>query len=182
MSGRHLVQCRISVTQNERQAMGVLYTAWPVDQQMTEWLDELDIEAPKAASRFPSKVETRNALGALRDLRIKYTDNGPGARWSAFIDCADDDTLWTVLHAEPKDGNDDVTEIHFEKGEPALILALLRDLSSVTGPIVLIADTGDAPVVVHRSIPFAESVRHLSDLEDEPSNWQRLIGCAPGAL
>ncbi|MDQ0610651.1 hypothetical protein QFZ83_004822 [Variovorax sp. W1I1] len=161
--------------------MGILYTVWPLDSDMKEWLRSQDIAFPDASSRWPTREEVVKTLRALRGFRIRYTENGPGKRWDADITEGQDGEWWTLLHAEPKGDADLTTEISFEKGESALIIAILRDLSAATGPLVLMADVGGPPLVVSQRYSFAALVQELSAPEEDEVRWRRLLENAPGA-
>jgi len=161
--------------------MGVLYTVWPLDSQMKEWLTSEGIEFPEAPSRWPTKAEVRNVLGSLSGFNVRYTDNGPNARWDATIESPEVETLWTLLHADPEDTSDSSTHVGFEKGEPALIIAILRDLSSSTGPLALMADVGGPPLVVSWKYSFQSLVDSFYTLDQESNVWKQLILVAPGA-
>lgn len=161
--------------------MGVLYIVWPVDEPVREWLASHAIDAPPSASRWPSKREIQVSLKRLHGFQVRVTDNGPGARWDAFVEHAGAAGLWTVLEAKPRDGADDANEITFEKGNPALILALLRDLSRVTVPLVLMSDAGDDPVIVSPTIPFRQLVQPWCDVDEKSASWRLLVNGAAGA-
>lgn len=161
--------------------MGVLYMVWPVDEPMREWLASHAIDAPPSASRWPGKREIQAALKRLHGFQVRVTDNGPGARWDAFVEHAAAAGLWTLLEAKPRDGADDANEITFEKGNPALILALLRDLARVTGPLVLMSDAGDDPVVVEATVPFLQLVRRWCEVDEGALSWRLLVHSAAGA-
>jgi hypothetical protein len=47
-----------------------------------------------------------------------------------------------------KGAEDKPHPIWFEKGSPALILEILKRLAKHCGPLVVIPDTGDAPIAV----------------------------------
>lgn len=147
---------------------------------MNAWLQSQDIAVPDAAtSRWPSREEVVSALTALRDFRIRYTENGPNEVWDALVDENENDAWWTLLQAEPKDGSDAVTKLSFEGGEPALIIAILRGLSEVTGPLVVMVD-GDA-LVVGRHASFEALVHEGVSAESNAPRWHRLLDRAPGA-
>jgi hypothetical protein len=162
--------------------MGVLYMVWPVEAQMREWLTSQAIDAPSTDSRWPSKLEVQAALNRLRGFQVRVTDNGPGARWDAFVECSAAADLWTLLQAKPKDGADDANEITFEKGDPTLIVALLRDLARATGPLVLMTDSGDDPLIVDATLPFRELVEQWCDIDEEAPSWRQLVEGAAGAI
>jgi hypothetical protein len=121
-------------------------------------------------------------LKELAGFKIELTLNGPGHTWDAFItDGEEDEGNWTLLHAAPQDNNDDCTHIHFEKGEPTLIIAILRSLSALTGPFMLLPDVGGPPIVVCTARSVAEIAVDLCDVDESSAKWQRLVRGAPGA-
>lgn len=161
--------------------MGVLYMVWPVDSEMRQWLGSQAIDAPETDSRWPSKQEVLTALNRLQGFQINVTDNGPDARWDAFVECPAVKDLWTLLQAKPRDGSDDVTEITFEKGHVALIVAVLRDLVRTTGPLVLMTDSGDDPLIIRATVPYLQLVSNFYDVSEESSSWRQLLDGASGA-
>jgi hypothetical protein len=160
--------------------MGVLYAVWPLDDEMRAWLASEEVAVPTDDSRWPSRTEILDVLKQVH-FPIELTENGVGERWDAYIDEGREDGWWTLLHAEPTDGNDQLTKISFEKGEPALIIALLRMLSQVTGPLALIADVGGPPLVVSHHCPFNTLVEDWAYGNEDPIKWNRLISNVPGA-
>ena len=130
--------------------MGVLWTVWPLDDEMTSWLDEIGVAYSDAASRFPTGAEIKRAVNSLTDYDIKITDNGTGAFWQAFVEHKEggDKGPWALLNIKEYSGDDEEQELWFEKGSEELIRLILRDLSKACGPLVLIPDTGDEPSVI----------------------------------
>src|SRR5262245_3449095 len=144
--------------------MGILYTVLPIDAQAQEWLRSQAIPFPAAASRWPTRQEVEQVLNELAGFKVELTLNGTGHRWDAFItDGEEDEGNWTLLHAVPQDNNDDCTHIHFEKGEPTLIVAILRSLSALTGPFMLLPDVGCPPIVVSTARSVAETAVDFCD-------------------
>ena len=128
--------------------MGILWTVWPLDQKMVEWLDKLGIEHHTDTSRFPTGLEIKDALSKLEGYDIDITANGDGGPFHAFISKRSHDE-WALLivdeyrdHAEQK--------LWFEKGDEKLILRILKLLTPLCGPLALIADVGGDPIVVSR--------------------------------
>lgn len=159
--------------------MSTLYTVWPLDSEMKAWLESQDIALPDdATARWPSREEVVALLSALRDFKIRYAENGPNEIWDALVREEQDDAWWTLLQAKPKDGSDAVIELSFEGGEPALIIAILRDLSDVTGPLVLMADA-DA-LVVGKHVPYEALVHEWVSPEPDLARWHRLLDRVPG--
>ena len=161
--------------------MGILYRVWPLDDQMREWLASQDISAPSGQSRWPTSAEIRDVLRDLRHFRVSYTENGRGAPWDADIQSFHAEDLRTLLHAQPEEGNDEVTKFGFEKGEPLLIVAILRALSARTGPLALMADVGGPPLVISWGAPFRELVSEFCDFDELSKVWSALESSAPGA-
>ncbi len=130
--------------------MGVLWTVWPLDDEMTSWLDEIGVAYPGTASRFPTGAEIKRAVNSLTDYDIKITDNGPGAFWQAFVEHKQggDEGPWALLNITEYSGDDEEQELWFEKGSEELIRLILQDLSRACGTLVLIPDTGDEPSVI----------------------------------
>jgi hypothetical protein len=130
--------------------MGVLWTVWPLDDGMREWLNELSVDYPDSPSRFPTGMEIKVALAALDGYDIRITDNGLGATWQASIvhKSGGDAGPWTLLSVNSYSGDELPQELAFEKGWESLITEILKHLSIECGPLVLIADVGGEPVVI----------------------------------
>jgi hypothetical protein len=161
--------------------MGILYTVWPLDDQAKTWLWSQDIGFPESTSRWPTRAEVERVLGELRGFKVKFTLNGPGNRWDADIDDGEEDGNRTLLHAVPQDNDDGCTLISFEKGEPTLIVAILRALATTSGPFMLLPDVGCPPMVIAPSRSIPEIVGHFCTIDLHSEKWQRLVRNAPGA-
>lgn len=160
--------------------MGILYTVWPLNAQAREWLTSEGIAFPEGSSRWPTRSELEKVLGELRGFKIDFTLNGAGQRWDAWVDDGEEDGNWTLLHAEPQD-DDSCTHVSFEKGEPTLIVAILRSLSADVGPLMLLPDVGCPPMVVSTSRSVQDIVADFCSIEEDSPKWQRLLQNAPGA-
>ena len=161
--------------------MGILYTVMPLDSEVRDWLRSQDIVCPAAASRWPTRGEVRTVLEDLRGFKIKYSENGPGRRWDALLSDEEEHGNWTLLHAKPEDNHDDITHVYFEKGEPTLIVAVLRALSVVTGPFILLPDIGCPPMIVSTTRSILEIVADYCTVDTTSKKWQILLAGAPGA-
>ena len=130
--------------------MGVLWTVWPLDEQMRNWLEEQSIAYPNVPSRFPTGAEIKKALGSLNGYNIAITDNGLGASWQASIvhTSGGDKGPWTQLNISHYSGEELPQELWFEKGWESLIKEILQQLTLACGPLTLMADTGVEPVVI----------------------------------
>jgi hypothetical protein len=65
--------------------MGVMWTVWPLDENMKNWLDECAVDYPDSISRFPTGAEIKKAISSLDDFNIKIIDNGIGGPWQASV-------------------------------------------------------------------------------------------------
>jgi hypothetical protein len=130
--------------------MGVLWTVWPLDSEMRQWLDELGIPFPAKASRFPTGTEIKAVINGLAEHQVEITDNGTGKPWQAFVTHrrGADGHGWTLLNISEYSGDDQPQNLWFEKGWPPLIVLTLERLTPQCGPLVLIPDTGEAPTVI----------------------------------
>lgn len=130
--------------------MGVMWTVWPLDDQMCAWLDEQQVSYSKAPSRFPTGAEIKKAVGSLDGYSVEVNDNGVGAPWQASIVHASsgDSGPWALLNITTYSGDDEPQQLWFEKGWESLITEILQKLVYVCGPLALIADSGGKPVVI----------------------------------
>jgi hypothetical protein len=130
--------------------MGVLWTVWPLDNEMRQWLDETGVPYPAKASRFPTGAEIKAALDDLTEHQVEITDNGIGGSWQAFVThkCGPDEHEWTLLNVSEFSGDEHPQKLWFEKGWPSLIVLILERLTPKSGPLVLIPDTGETPSVI----------------------------------
>ena len=137
--------------------MGVLWTTYPLDDEMKGWLDSQDVWYPDSPSRFPTGNEIKEALAGLPGVDVQITDNGVGASWQAWIiSDTSPEEMWTLLNISRYSGDDEPQELWFEKGHEQLIKTVLNEICKTSGPIVLMPDTGDPPEVV--------GIQHSRDL------------------
>jgi hypothetical protein len=129
--------------------MGILWTVWPTDDKMKEWLDSEDIEYPQEPSRFPKGKEVKEVLNNLVGYKVKIYDNGIGNTWQADIHSEVKLEEWTLLNISEYSGDEESQEIWFEKGHEDLIKLILKRLSEICGPLVLIDDAGCEPQVIN---------------------------------
>ncbi|WP_446995275.1 hypothetical protein [Rhizobium leguminosarum] len=129
--------------------MGVMWTVWPLDAEMTVWLSEQGISYPVLPSRWPTGSEVKRALSDL-GLTAEITDNGPMAPWHAFVQEAADDPedKWALLIIPDYSGDHEPQKLHFEKGHEPLIRRILSRLAVACGPLVLINDADSVPEVI----------------------------------
>lgn len=127
--------------------MGVLWVVLPVVTPMREYLDKLGIVYPQDSSRLPTGAEIKGALAMLEGYQVEVTDCGPRKSFDAFISSPEE---WTSLVVYDFTGDDAEQRLSFSKGHVSLILRVLKLLTPSCGPLALIADTGDDPIVVSR--------------------------------
>ena len=131
--------------------MAIMWTVWPLDGEMTEWLTTQDIEFPDVPSRFPTGSEIKRTLDSL-DVKVRYHNNGLGKIWSALIERGDEsNSTWATLIIDEYAGDDQPQHLYFEKGDETLIRMLLKRLAAYSGPLVLLDDAGDQPRVITTS-------------------------------
>jgi len=134
--------------------MGILWTVWPLDDEMKSWLDETGVDYPKEPSRFPTGREIKEVIAGLQEFDIKINDNGIGSPWQASIvsKSGGDSGEWTLLNIQEYSGDDEQQKLWFEKGWESLIASILREITKSCGPLVLIADCGGEPQVIFTAI------------------------------
>lgn len=131
--------------------MGVLWTVWPLSDEMKAWLDECGVEYQDESSRLPTGREIKRVVASLDAFfDIEINDNGIGGSWHATIvaKSGGDTGEWTLLHISDYTGDDDEQQLWFEKGWESLIVRILKDLATSTGTLVLLPDTGNEPQVI----------------------------------
>jgi hypothetical protein len=146
--------------------MGVLYTVVPLDDEIAGYLRDSGGTVPTAAepARNPTPREISAVCDALRGQRVHYNVN-PGSFWQAVVEgvTGSEREPWTLLNISTFSGSEDEPHpIWFEKGWPLLILDILQRLSVRCGPLVVIPDTGEAPIAVTAQ----------DSVEDLSSRWE----------
>ena len=129
--------------------MGVLYVVQPLDEEMTSLLGEMGAAVPEVdqPSRNPTPAEVRKSCSALRGFKTAFNVK-PNSFWQAVVKSTKRDE-GTILNLEKFEGAEDKPHtIWFEKGSPALILEIVKRLAKYCGPLVVIPDTGEAPIAV----------------------------------
>ena len=129
--------------------MGILWTTYPLDAEMKDWLDSMEVSYPNKASRFPTGAEVKESVINLKGLNKRIFDNGTGHSWQAWIESSENpETHWTLLNITTYTGDKEPQEMWFEKGHEELIKEVLREICKKCGPLVLIPDTGGIPEIV----------------------------------
>lgn len=137
--------------------MGVLYNVFPLSPDIVEWLDANQIAHPQAIgeTRNPTPGELRKVLQSLTgihieyDVRLEYDLSANIGTYGAFITTDDTgETPWTQVNVSDYAGEHQPHHIWFDKGWPSLILRILIKLTALTGPLLLVPDTRERPVVV----------------------------------
>ena len=137
--------------------MGVLYTIGSTTGEVAEWLNESGFTVSSdESSRLPLLGEICGALNSLEDSSIEYTDGGIGSPWQAMVTSSDDPErgAWTLLNITKLRPPSEPQELWFEKGFPELIVSILSKIANSSGTLIVVPDTGCAPLVVPpNSIP-----------------------------
>lgn len=130
--------------------MGILWTTYPLDDEMKEWLDSLDVPYSNLPSRFPTGAEIKDAISELSGIKVQIRDNGIGANWQAWFESeSKPEEFWTLLNISNYSGDSEPQELCFEKGHEVLIKQVLAKICSKCGPLVLLADAGGDPEIVN---------------------------------
>ena len=128
--------------------MGVMWTVWPLDSEMTSWLSEQGIAFPALPSRWPTGFEIKRALSDL-GLSVEITENGVMAPWHALVqEAVDPENKWALLIIRDYSGDHEPQKLFVEKGHELLVRRILSRLALLCGPLVLINDVDSVPEVI----------------------------------
>jgi hypothetical protein len=129
--------------------LGVLYVALPSDEEVRAWLEELELPIDdRADGRMATDAEIRAAVAALAGYRAEYRDeDGITVVDISLIEQAQAGP-WAVL-AYPASEQGSEPHLTFRRAWPEVMVPLLHGLSTVTGPIVLVPDTGGDPLLIY---------------------------------
>jgi hypothetical protein len=130
--------------------MGILWTVYPVTDEMKEYLESENVPYPNSLSNFPTDEQIKLALSQLEDFDIQYSTSNPEKGWGAFIQATkDSENLWANLQVDVKENSQYLRNIWFEKGNEEVIKLFLKYLSKSCGAQVLLADVGGPPEVIN---------------------------------
>lgn len=156
----------------KKKEMGVLYHVGALTPEIVAWLEEIDVEIPDSAkSHLPDLITIRAVLDSLPHVTVDYTDNGIGNSWQSFA-CegpATEPSRWTLLNISERGPEETPQEFWFEKGFPELIIEILVRCASDCGTLVLVPDTGDAPLLIPPSATASDLVsswEHTNPTDD----------------
>jgi hypothetical protein len=142
--------------------MGVIYIVHPLDDDVRPWLDEQGVPYPELSgpSRHPTPAEVRTSMEALDGYTVDVNSSDVGGLWQADIYHTEDPESggWTLANVLNYAGDHEPTSLGFEKGWPELIVKILVPITEFTGPLILIPDTGEAPVVISAELSPEEIV------------------------
>ena len=130
--------------------MGVLWSVFPLDHRVRQWLDELEVPYPDKPSRYPTGAEVKAVLRSLNSYKVEITERGVGRDWNASINWAADAGKgpWASLRIIEYSGDDLPQEIWFSGGWSEPMTEILRGLSVTCGPLILVPTTGELPEVI----------------------------------
>ena len=130
--------------------MGVLYAVFPVAGEVKDWVVSEEIEHPAGLTgRLPTPAEVRRAALGIEGIEVEEFGPHPSGDWQISLAALQGESdRWTLINATGCRSDNEPCEIGFEKGSPDLIVEVLHRLSGDTGPLFLVADTGDPGVVV----------------------------------
>jgi hypothetical protein len=128
--------------------MSVMYSVFPLEHRMREWLEEQNVPLPAVFGRNPTLAELQGAIASLCSHSTKQTTAVLGQSWEAFVTRNGDPESESWCIARIIKLAEGENEFYFEKGSPELIIEVLAKLAEETGPLVLVSDAGDVPLVV----------------------------------
>lgn len=130
--------------------MGILWTVYPITEEMKEYLDSEEVEYPDCPSNFPTDEEVHLALNRLKKVKVRSSTADPDKGWGALIESeTHPEDSWANLQVDILESDPSLRSIWFEKGHEELIIGFLKKLSRTCGPQVLLADCGGAPQVIN---------------------------------
>jgi len=146
--------------------MGVIYSVFPVDSEVREWLITEGLSLPDSDGHAPTPQQLKAALETLHDQAISFNI---GERvWQAQIDDLNSPETgpWTVINVIDYTSPDEPCAFYFEKGWPELIIKVVHRITQQAGPVVVVPDTG-CPAVV---------VEPVSDVSEIINTWAHMTG------
>ena len=128
--------------------MGVMYSVFPLQAELCEWLDEQGVAYPDVPSRNPTLDELKAVIAARPQWHAELSAQVMGKSWNALLTGIPQagHEPWCVLQIIALQPGEN--EFYFENGDPVMILDFLIGLCKFTGPLVLISDAGDLPLLV----------------------------------
>ena len=128
--------------------MGVMYSVFPLQAELCEWLDEQGVAYPDAPSRNPTLDELKAVIAARPQWHAEVSAEIMGKSWNALLTGVPEaeHEPWCVLQIIALQPGEN--EFYFENGDPVMILDFLIGLCKFTGSLVLISDAGDLPLLV----------------------------------
>ena len=130
--------------------MGILWTVYPITEEMKEYLKSEGVEYPEMSSTFPNDEQLKQALNELDGVNIEISSSDPNKGWGAFISSSSSpEKIWANLQVDILESDHALRSIWFEKGDENLIISFLRQLSKSCGPQSLMADAGGPPQVIN---------------------------------
>src|SRR5438046_2989668 len=119
--------------------MGLLYHIEPLNDEVAELMEAMGAAVPKSAkpSRNPTPAEIRDVCADLSGFHTEFNSK-PKSFWQALItgNTKSNREEGTILNIDKFTGNEKKPHtIWFEKGSPAVILEILKQLSKQCGPL-----------------------------------------------
>ena len=148
--------------------MGVIYIIQPLDEEMASFLGEMGAAVPEAdgPSRNPTPAEVRKSCSALRGFKTTFNVKSK-SHWQALLQSTQRDE-GTILNLENfTDAEDKPHAIWFEKGSPKGILEIVKRLTRHCGPLVVLPDTGEAPIAVTADASVKTLLKEWEHTQDD---------------
>lgn len=150
--------------------MGVIYVVQPLNDEVADLLTTIDIDHPNGVpSRNPTVREIVTVIEELPGYTVEYSGGNVGEFWQASVGKLPPpaDARLTNLNIHKFQGMDEENEIAFEKGWPELIVDILIRIARHTGPLMLVADTSEYPIVIPGNADRSHILQMWEDTKQE---------------
>jgi hypothetical protein len=143
--------------------MSVIYGVIPMladrKDELAAWLRSLDVACPEGTGRYPSIQELRTVLDQLDGYTVRCSTGALG-HWYAEVSPADRATSdGADIVVSNFSGNEaDPHEFYFVHSSRRVILLIVQRLASLCGPLMVVPDTGDLPVVVTPDLDLEQAL------------------------
>jgi hypothetical protein len=149
--------------------MGVIYSVFPIDDDVREWLASDCHQNPMSHGHAPTPHQLMQVLKTLDGQLVEFNIH-PGVWQATISDPISPETgPWTMLNVpdfHDEESNDEPCRFYFEKGWPSLIVKVVHGISQICGSFAIVPDTGCPPAIVEAG----------SDPENILRNWKHITG------
>ena len=141
---------------------------FPLDSKLAAYFRKSKTAVPKKLppSRMPTPAELQRVAKAMPNVKPTMINKGALLGQIALSPRDAENGPWALLDILENTGDDEPCHFSFEKGWPNLIIAFLIRLTGATGPLVLVPDSGEMPLVVEPTTRVEEAMRKWDERDD----------------